>query len=72
MKESQYKKGENFSFCKCLLLSCSDLDIELGTVMRSREIYNFMHKELAVKQRKETISISRGYTKKQVNRSALC
>lgn len=72
MKESQYKKGETFSFCKCLLLSCSDLDIELGTVMRSREKYNFIHRELTVKQRKETISISRGYIKEQASRSALC
>lgn len=40
--------------------------------MRSREIYNFIHRELTVKQRKETISISRGYIKEQANKSALC
>lgn len=40
--------------------------------MRSREKYNFIHRELTVKQRKETISISRGYIKEQASRSALC
>ena len=38
--------------------------------MRSREIYNFIHRELTVKQRKETIS--RGHIKEQVSRSTLC
>ena len=74
MKESQYKQGDNSSFCKCLLFSSSDLDIEPCTVTRSRKKYNFIfiHQEIIIKQRKETVSISREYMKEEASRSALC
>lgn len=73
MKGTSVPERETSSFCKCLLLSCSDLDIELGAVMRSREKYNFIHRELTVKQRKgDYIYIKRIHKGAGESRSALC